>query len=542
MQKYQDVIQRTNGQAVVGASVAVQTYPAGVAATIYSDNSGTVATNPLTTDSLGNFSFYAANGRYQLVISGAGITTRTQTDVELYDEVSVLDYGGVCDGTTSDTTAWQAAVTAIQTAGGGVITAPAGRTTVLDAAVLITASNVKLSLNGVTVKLTGSASFAGFDFGSTSGFIGAPVLSSNAAIYAKSLTLSSLGGLVAGGWLKMQKDAPNNGGAAQVYTFMVKVKSITGSGPYTANLASRLPVAFNTADAGLAIAYVSMLSNCGIEGQATFDGSAATGTTVHGVKAIYLERSKFDSLHFTGFDTGAGLWAQFGHGNVFEDCTAEASGNASFDALFYVDQTAAVFSDQRTLNGTGFGIQYAGCVYCTATNTISEGSVAGRGIKIAASLENTFTNNIGEGNDYNGLAVSIGSCRNTFIATSANGNDSSEGVWLSDQYNIGNKFIGVVAGGNGSRDIYVGTTDTANTFIGVRTAGVFYVNNATTVVLDWNGNSICGGASGNQPKVVLADPDIAVTTSYANDAAAAAGGVTVGKMYRNGSVVQVRVV
>ncbi len=37
-------------------------------------------------------------------------------------------------------------------------------------------------------------------------------------------------------------------------------------------------------------------------------------------------------------------------------------------------------------------------------------------------------------------------------------------------------------------------------------------------------------------------PTLASSTSYANDAAAAAGGVPVGGFYRNGSVVQVRIV
>ena len=37
-------------------------------------------------------------------------------------------------------------------------------------------------------------------------------------------------------------------------------------------------------------------------------------------------------------------------------------------------------------------------------------------------------------------------------------------------------------------------------------------------------------------------PGVQASTSYANDAAAAAGGVAVGQVYRNGSVVQVRIV
>jgi len=42
-----------------------------------------------------------------------------------------------------------------------------------------------------------------------------------------------------------------------------------------------------------------------------------------------------------------------------------------------------------------------------------------------------------------------------------------------------------------------------------------------------------------QNPVVL--PSLAATTSYANDSAAASGGVKVGQIYRNGSVLQIRV-
>ena len=85
MQKYQDAVVKPNGDILAGASVLVQTYPGAVTATMYSDDGVTEATNPLTTDSIGNFSFYAADGRYQLVVSGTGLTTRTVTDILLED-------------------------------------------------------------------------------------------------------------------------------------------------------------------------------------------------------------------------------------------------------------------------------------------------------------------------------------------------------------------------------------------------------------------------------------------------------------------------
>lgn len=90
MQKYVNAIASTNGglgiagTPVAGASVQVNVHGGG-AATIYSDNGVTVAPNPLTTDTNGAFSFYAADGRYDLVISGPNINTTTIGDVLLVD-------------------------------------------------------------------------------------------------------------------------------------------------------------------------------------------------------------------------------------------------------------------------------------------------------------------------------------------------------------------------------------------------------------------------------------------------------------------------
>lgn len=85
MQKFQDVVATLNGQVAPGVSVLVQTYPSLATATIYSDNGITQAANPLTTDSLGSFAFYAADGRYALSLSGPGIQSRTINDVLLVD-------------------------------------------------------------------------------------------------------------------------------------------------------------------------------------------------------------------------------------------------------------------------------------------------------------------------------------------------------------------------------------------------------------------------------------------------------------------------
>lgn len=90
MQKYINAVAATNaaagtaGAPVAGASVQVNVHGGG-AATIYSDNGVTQAANPLTTDNNGSFSFYAADGHYDLVISGPNIVTTTVSDILLTD-------------------------------------------------------------------------------------------------------------------------------------------------------------------------------------------------------------------------------------------------------------------------------------------------------------------------------------------------------------------------------------------------------------------------------------------------------------------------
>lgn len=72
------------GNAVEGATVQVNTYPAGALAPIYSDNGVTPIPNPLTTDANGFFEYYAADGNYTWVIT-TNIDTKTINDIQHYD-------------------------------------------------------------------------------------------------------------------------------------------------------------------------------------------------------------------------------------------------------------------------------------------------------------------------------------------------------------------------------------------------------------------------------------------------------------------------
>jgi len=86
MFKLNEVVLDSNGKPLGAAVVLVR--PTGGTSTslIYSDIAGTGSkANPITADSLGRFSFYAANGRYDLLVTATGIGTATVTDVSMED-------------------------------------------------------------------------------------------------------------------------------------------------------------------------------------------------------------------------------------------------------------------------------------------------------------------------------------------------------------------------------------------------------------------------------------------------------------------------
>ncbi|WP_208507940.1 SGNH/GDSL hydrolase family protein [Variovorax paradoxus] len=100
MQKYQNNIADRSGNAVAGLAVTVTLQAGGGLATIYSDNAGAVAPNPLTTDSNGYFEFYAADGRYNIDAPGGG-----------YHDVLIADTVLIAGAAAASASAAQAAAT-----------------------------------------------------------------------------------------------------------------------------------------------------------------------------------------------------------------------------------------------------------------------------------------------------------------------------------------------------------------------------------------------------------------------------------------------
>src|SRR5579872_2251926 len=77
-----DIVFNAQGRPMAGATVRVCTSgatgtPCTPLAPIYSDAALTQAfANPLSTDGMGNYTFYAAPGRYMIEIDGPGITSK----------------------------------------------------------------------------------------------------------------------------------------------------------------------------------------------------------------------------------------------------------------------------------------------------------------------------------------------------------------------------------------------------------------------------------------------------------------------------------
>ena len=147
MQKYMDVVLTTDGSPIGGASVYV-TNLSGTVPVIYSDDGVTVAANPLTTNSLGAFSFYAADGRYTLSISVGGYPVTTISDILLDDPTNAsanVVVGGSVDNSPI-----------------GASTPSSGRFTTLAASGNATLGDAEATdthaINGATTVLANSAS------------------------------------------------------------------------------------------------------------------------------------------------------------------------------------------------------------------------------------------------------------------------------------------------------------------------------------------------------------------------------------------------
>ncbi len=96
-----DIVLDAAGHPVSGATITVcpstaSGVPCTPLATLYTDATLTVQSpNPFTTDGLGNYHFYSAPGRYQVQVSGSGLTPYTINDVILPNDPTTPAFGSI---------------------------------------------------------------------------------------------------------------------------------------------------------------------------------------------------------------------------------------------------------------------------------------------------------------------------------------------------------------------------------------------------------------------------------------------------------------
>lgn len=103
MQRYFEVVTDRRGNAISEAQVTVKD-ATGAAATIYSDNGVTEVDNPLTTNADGEYTFFAANGKYTIQVVAEGFATETITEVVLYDPADLGNVIAITVSTELDAT------------------------------------------------------------------------------------------------------------------------------------------------------------------------------------------------------------------------------------------------------------------------------------------------------------------------------------------------------------------------------------------------------------------------------------------------------
>ena len=85
-------------------TITVRDYAGDALSTIFSDNVSTPLSNPFNAGAIGGFTFYAANGNYNVIVNEGLATEKSINDIQLFDPDDVptssiihADLGGVFD-------------------------------------------------------------------------------------------------------------------------------------------------------------------------------------------------------------------------------------------------------------------------------------------------------------------------------------------------------------------------------------------------------------------------------------------------------------
>lgn len=207
-------------------------------------------------------------------------------------------YGAVADGVTDDTTAFNSAITAANSAGGGRIHVPAGTYAVLSIAMK---SNVALELapGAILLKTGGSSSTYAINFtGSLSATT--TTLSGNAAIGDRTLAVTSETGFAAGDWLLVRDSVYVSGTTGRNQEIVRVASTSAGSLALTGSLIGSYATASSAA-----VYKLTAIENAKIMGKGQV--KLASGTAGGGISLDYCVNCGVEGITILGPNQLAGV-------------------------------------------------------------------------------------------------------------------------------------------------------------------------------------------------------------------------------------------
>ena len=541
MQKYQDVVLKPNGDVVSYGFVTVKNYPFGTTATIYSDNGATAIANPVTCDAYGNFSFFAANGTYNLTFSGTGFTSTTKTNVILYDpsdtypgNVTLASLNNTPIGNTTPSTGAFTTLAASGATSLNTLTA-SGAATLTN--LVYTPAGTGAVATTVQTKLRESVSVK--DFGAVGDGITDDTVAIQAAItYAVSIASS----ITVPGLAKSAVYFP-----AGTYKTIAAIDA-TSLGAMRG--ASRAQSIINLSANGSTI-------NCNANIELTdlaFVGNGAN--TAHSYTLAYL--NKTTRCYFYNFANAAnianpsnastfGIWRD----NIFQSCINGVVFNGTVTTMRFKDNQFNTATGSAITTGNGFNFEICGNVFedtvisININTQLSKSQISANWFEknVATSVtpyqDSTaapgyFTSNFISGNRYNATTVIQLGVLNTFgdgpgftfssINSVLNGNDHfTFGQNTAAPYGPLTAPVNATCASFSNPSGYTIVTQNANA-TQAATGGDFTIKTGV-------------GSSGARSGVVrMVDTTGAVSLPvYATNAAAITGGMTAGMLYRTGA-------
>jgi hypothetical protein len=413
--------------------------------------------------------FISSNNTPQRVKSASapGVSTEGSRSDHAHGDflgaLSVLDYGAAGDGVGDDTAEIQAAIDAVEAAGGGVVYFPRG-TYLITAGLVVDQQKVSLRGAGIGVAiLKGSGTispfnaitFQGTGFGSAIG-----PLTSNLTRGTKVAALTNVSGLAVGELLYFDATVTVPPGQSATNSLIAEV---TGIASLNVKLEVPAPITINTGDTHNVKKWTPLYA-AGLA-DLTIDMGAATGAVRRGVVINDVRNGRFERLEILNCPE-SGLQSFRGYQNHYEDIKLRKCGSANESDFQIAFETHSHFDDIQSINATGFGPQWIGCSYSRGDSIVSTGA-NGRGIKFHGLLESNFENLVGLNSASTGIAITLRTQYNTFknlvaMQNAAGSGSNDIGLWFSGQSNIANYFFGVELTTNRNFDIQTNSTDTDN--------------------------------------------------------------------------------